>query len=137
MKTLFTFIEFLVGIALWGAFLLTLMWLLLPKNLRAEDATAISTTALINDRPSMSALTNADRAYHIGLMLDYLRQQAPALVPGLPDKLRGPAHFMIGQIKTVENKLGFESMDGDTGGAVSSILSPALSLIAPADANDP
>jgi len=128
MKTLFTFIQFILGAALWGAGLLMLMWLFFPKIVHAEENGFYS--PLLNDRPSNSALVNSERDYRIGLMLDYLRHQAPAMVPGLPDTLRGPVHYMIGQLKSAEEKLGVTSgIEGD--------VSPTFSLITPGEGGDP
>jgi hypothetical protein len=129
MKTIFTIRHFHTDLRLWAMVLLTLLLVFLPKQLRADDKTAMIPEPLISTRPSNSALDNADRGQRIGLLLDYVRHEGPALMPGLPDALREPVHYAMEQLKSTGDTLGLTGGDGSGGG----FLSPVFSLMQPPD----
>src|SRR6185312_15160587 len=72
--------------------------LLTSLSAHADDQSYPSPIPVTYDRPT-NALADADRHYRLDLLLNYMRHQGPALVPNLSDDLRGPANFLLGQIK--------------------------------------
>lgn len=135
MKTEFTTLHFHAGALPKPVVLLTLILLMLPENLHAEDKTAMTPMPLFNARPSTSTWSNDDRNQQLAQLLDYVRKRGPALVPGLPDALRGPTNYMMGQLRSTEDRLGFDSGNED-GGGNGSLLSPVFSLITSPDESD-
>jgi hypothetical protein len=136
MKAHFTIRHLSTDVLFWTVILPFSLFLLAPSCGHAEDNTAMTPMPLISDRPSNSALASVDRNYRLGLLRNYLRQQEPVLVAGLPDTFREPANFAAEQMKSAEEGLGFEGEESETGSAISSALSPVLSLIRPMDEGD-
>jgi hypothetical protein len=119
------------------AVLLTLILLLWPRLLHAQDQTTMTPMPLINDRPSNSVLADADRSARLHQLVDYMRQQGPLLVPGLPNTLQGPSDFLMSQFRSVEDGLGMNGEETESGGSLASFLSPVFSLMHPADETIP
>jgi len=135
MKAMFAIRYFTTDVLLRIAVLLFFMPMFFPSQAYADDNTAPTPMPLIINRPDDSALANADRHYHLGLLLDYMRREGPALISGLPDTLRTPANFIMGELKSTANGFGSGNAGTEDNGTTSSVFSPTLSLISPSDEN--
>jgi hypothetical protein len=103
----------------------------------AEDNSQMTPLPLIDSRPDSTVFSNADRTYRLGLLLDYVHREGPALVPGLPTALRDPSDYVMHEIKSAEGQMSLTGADAGSGGLVSSLLAPIVSFMTPAEESDP
>jgi hypothetical protein len=118
---------------LWTGVLLTLIFVVFSTRARADDNTAMIPMPLISERPSNSALANEARNQRMAALLDYVRSQGPALMPGLSDTLRGPTNFVMRQIHSAKDGFGLANDNGPSDDSFFSFLSPVFSFMHPSD----
>ncbi|MGE3624730.1 MAG: hypothetical protein AB7H77_12780 [Bdellovibrionales bacterium] len=101
----------------------------LPGAAGAVDYSRSEAHSFSNEHPADTALANADRNARLDRLVDYIRKEGPALVPGLPNIIRNPAGYVFGHLGGID--IDVPGVDGDS--TVSSFFAPVISLMSPAD----
>ena len=118
MRTVFNYTRFLTDEAFIALFSFTLFLTLLihthPACGLENGVNPSALSGMSNDNSTTSTSYEEAKHERIHEVLGYLRQQAPTLIPGLPDFVRAPARWAMGGVSILES--GFDFGDSGLGG---------------------
>ncbi len=127
MKAYFSGDHFLTNAAACIGIFLTLALLVLApfRNARADNIyTNPAWPTSISGAPANSPFDDQEKNHRVGLLLDYVRKEAPGWAPGLPHAMRDPGGWL-------RNGLGLGGTNDSDGDSMSSVFQPMTYLMRP------
>jgi hypothetical protein len=112
-------------------FLTLILTFLHTQNCLADDDMAYVAPPLVAGAPMDSPLDEMNKGHRLGLLLNYVRHEAPGWAPGLREDLRAPLDWMMSGTRPFRDAFDEDGSPETGNGFLGSVFGPLSGLMQP------